>query len=104
MVRITAITSKVDTSPKDVAIIMTASTLALLCMDLKYIYRKLSKPDVRPKTTTTVRTTNIITNIANWIDLISIIQVGQRVDICNKWFWQIMSLYTISLFYYIGIW
>src|ERR687886_2078126 len=49
MVRITAITSKVDTSPKDVAVIMTASTFALLCADLKYIYIKLSKPEMRPE-------------------------------------------------------
>ena len=83
--------SKVDTSPKDVAVIMTASTFALLCADLKYIYRKLSKPDVRPKATATVSATKIITNKANWIDLISIIQVGQIADSCNKWFWQIMS-------------
>ena len=102
MVRITAIISKVDTSPKDVAVIMTASTVALLCMDLKYIYRKLSKPDVRPKATTTVSTTKIITNTANWMDLISIIQVGQIVDSCNKWFWHIMSFILFSL-YYTGI-
>jgi hypothetical protein len=91
MVRITAIMSKVDTSPKVVAIIIPASILALLCTDLKYIYRKLSKPDVRPKATTTVSVTKIITNTANWIDLISIIQVGQIVHSCNKWFWQITS-------------
>ena len=86
MVRTIAIISKVETSPRDVAIIMKASTLALFCTDLKYKYTKLSKPDVRCKATAAVSATKIINNTANWMDLISTIQVGQRVDSCNKWF------------------
>jgi hypothetical protein len=86
MVRTIAIISKVETSPRDVAIIMKASTFALFCTDLKYKYTKLSKPDVRCKATAAVSDTKIINNTANWMDLISTIQVGQRVDSCNKWF------------------
>ena len=86
IVRTIAIISKVDTSPTDVAVIMTASMFALLCTDLKYKYTKLSKPDVRCKAITAVSDTKIITNTVNWMDLISIIQVGQKADSCNKWF------------------
>ena len=78
--------SKVDTSPKDVAVIMTASKFVLLWRDLKYKYTELSKVDVRCKATADVSVTKIIINTVNWMDLISIIQVGQRVDSCNKWF------------------
>ena len=102
IVRTIAIISKVDTSPRDVAVIMKASTFALFCTDLKYKYTKLSRLDVRCKVTTAVSATKIITNTINWMDLISIIQVGQRVDSCNKWFWQIMSF--IYYFLYVITW
>jgi hypothetical protein len=84
IVRITATMSKVKTSPNEVTVIITASTLLLPCMDLKYVPIKLSKPTVTPEATIAVSTRNMITNIINCLDLIPIIQDGQRLDNGNE--------------------
>ena len=86
IVIIMATISKVDTSPKDVTVIMTASTFVLLCRDLKYKNIELSNADVTCKATTDVNATKVIINANSWMDLISIIQVGHNIDRCNKWF------------------
>lgn len=87
-VRIVATTTKLKTSPNDVVTIIIASTLPLVCIDLKYVVIKLSKHEVRCEATNVVSITKMITNTINCIDLISIIHVGHRLDNDNDNNWS----------------